>query len=80
MKYINAEEFVKLYCQNHCGVHFIRCEKPCNVVLLVDHMTKQEDAIEIVRCRECQYVKALCICDSRYDDWFCADGTRKENI
>ena len=48
MKYINAEEFVKLYCQNHCGVHFNRCEKPCDVVIMVDHFTKQEDAIEIM--------------------------------
>ena len=61
--YIIAENFVKLYCQNHCGVHFNRCENPCNVVLLVDRLSKQENAIEIMKCNDCQYYNLPRVCN-----------------
>ena len=38
------------------------------------------DAVEVVRCKDCKYFKTrLCENEDNYDDWFCADGERKEN-
>ena len=38
------------------------------------------DAVEIVRCKDCKYFKTrLCENEDNYDDWFCADGERKED-
>ena len=37
------------------------------------------DAIEVVRCKDCKYFKTrLCENEDNYDDWFCADGERKD--
>ena len=37
------------------------------------------DAVEVVRCKDCKYFKTrLCENEDNYDDWFCADGERKE--
>ena len=34
----------------------------------------------VVRCKDCKYFKTrLCENEDNYDDWFCADGERKEN-
>ena len=38
------------------------------------------DAVPVVRCKDCKYFKTrLCENEDNYDDWFCADGERKEN-
>ena len=38
------------------------------------------DAVEVVRCRDCKYFKTwLCQNEDSHDDWFCADGERKED-
>ena len=43
---------------------------------------KQEptvDAVEVVRCKDCKYFKTpLCENEDNHDDWFCADGERKD--
>ena len=37
------------------------------------------DAVEVVRCKDCKYFKTrLCENEDNYDDWFCADGERKD--
>lgn len=38
------------------------------------------DAVEIVRCKECKYRYTFdCMSrDRTYDDWFCADGRKKD--
>ena len=37
------------------------------------------DAVKIVRCKDCKYFKTrLCENEDNYDDWFCADGERKD--
>ena len=37
------------------------------------------DAVEIVRCRDCKYFKTpLCQIEDNHDNWFCADGERKD--
>ena len=38
------------------------------------------DAVPVVRCKDCKYFKTrLCENEDNYDDWFCADGERKED-
>ena len=37
------------------------------------------DAVPVVRCKDCKYFKTwLCQNEDNYDDWFCADGERKD--
>ena len=39
------------------------------------------DAVEVVRCKDCKYFKTrLCENEDNYDDWFCADGERKNEV
>ena len=38
------------------------------------------DAVPVVRCKNCKYFKTrLCQNENNHDDWFCADGERKED-
>lgn len=40
------------------------------------------DAVEVVRCNDCKhYMTIHCTCDGCCisDDWYCADGERKDN-
>ena len=38
------------------------------------------DAVPVVRCKDCKYFKTrLCENEDNHDDWFCADGERKED-
>lgn len=40
------------------------------------------DAVPVVRCKDCKhYMTIHCTCDGCCisDDWFCADGERKDN-
>ena len=37
------------------------------------------DAVPVVRCKDCKYFKTrLCENEDNHDDWFCADGERKD--
>ena len=37
------------------------------------------DAVPVVRCKDCKYFKTrLCENENNHDDWFCADGERKD--
>ena len=37
------------------------------------------DAVPVVRCKDCKYFKTrLCENEDSHDDWFCADGERKD--
>lgn len=41
------------------------------------------DAVEVVRCKDCKhYMTIHCTCDGCCisDDWYCADGERKDNV
>ena len=39
------------------------------------------DAVPVVRCKDCKYFKTrLCENEDNYDDWFCADGERKNEV
>ena len=50
---------------------------------LADECLKVLDAKELVCCKDCKYHDEdkdinFCDCGNRPDDWFCADGERKE--
>ena len=37
------------------------------------------DAVPVIRCKDCKYFQTrLCENENNYDDWFCADGERKD--
>ena len=39
------------------------------------------DAVPVVRCKDCKYFETrLCENEDNYDDWFCADGERKDEV
>ena len=39
------------------------------------------DAVPVIRCKDCKYFKTrLCENEDNYDDWFCADGERKDEV
>lgn len=39
------------------------------------------DAVPVVRCKDCKYFKTrLCENEDNYDDWFCADGERRDEV
>ena len=43
------------------------------------HSEGQIDAVPVVRCKDCKYFETwLCQNEDNYDDWFCADGERKD--
>ena len=40
------------------------------------------DAVSVVRCKDCKHYKTItCSCGCHYaaDNWYCADGERKDN-
>lgn len=41
--------------------------------------TPTVDAEPVVRCKDCQYRGSTAECLERDDDWFCADGKRRED-
>jgi hypothetical protein len=48
---------------------------------VIDRIDEQPtvDAVPVVRCRDCQYRGSTAECLERDDDWFCADGKRRED-
>lgn len=53
-----------------------------SVILGVVHVVKARstiDAVPVVRCKNCKYFETqLCENEDNHDDWFCADGERKD--
>ena len=48
--------------------------------LAIEALEKENGVTAVVRCKDCKYFKTrLCENEDNYDDWFCADGERKEN-
>ena len=51
-----------------------------NYTTLILQEAPTVDAVPVVRCKDCKYFKTrVCENEDNYDDWFCADGERKEN-
>lgn len=50
-----------------------------NYATLILREAPTVDAVPVVRCKDCKYFKTrLCENEDNYDDWFCADGERKD--
>ena len=51
-----------------------------NYTTLILQEAPTVDAVPVIRCKDCKYFQTrLCENEDNYDDWFCADGERKEN-
>ena len=89
---IDANALKRSFC-NHCDGRDTmngepNCTKPCVDIGLID-TAPTIDAVQVVRCGECKYYKdGMCYNPNTYDDektcgnttedWFCADGKRKD--
>ena len=50
-----------------------------NYATLILQETPTVDAVPVVRCKDCKYFKTpLCQNENNHDNWFCADGERKD--
>ena len=50
-----------------------------NYATLILREAPTVDAVEVVRCKDCKYFKTpLCQNENNHDNWFCADGERKD--
>ena len=79
-KYINADELIgRIYRENHTYKNMLSKE--------ISLHAEKMDGIEIVRCKDCKHreknecnniVLGSTKCGV-YDEWFCADGERRES-
>ena len=81
-KYIKLEELMKFpirlnhYDKEHGNEAFVY---GIETVLEYAENLPAADAVPVVRCKDCKYFKTrLCENEDNYDDWFCADGERKD--
>ena len=76
------DEFLKRYTERERSRNlvFAACEiKQDFADMISDFYTV--DAVPVVRCKDCKYFKTrLCENEDNYDDWFCADGERKDEV
>ena len=50
-----------------------------NYATLILREAPTVDAVPVVRCKNCKYFKTpLCQNEDNHDNWFCADGERKD--
>ena len=84
MRLIDANALKKAFC-NHCDGDE-PCTEPCVDIGLIE-TAPTIDAVPVVRCRDCQWFDANgdyydAYCDkngiSVEEDFFCADGERKD--
>ena len=64
-------------CNSYNGVRCRACGTGDAIDIIEDAPTV--DAVVVTRCKDCKYFKTrLCENEDNYDDWFCADGERKD--
>lgn len=74
------DEFLKRYTERERDgkLIFAACEIKQDFADMISN-APTVDAVEVVRCKDCKYFKTrLCENEDNYDDWFCADGERKD--
>ena len=50
-----------------------------NYATLILREAPTVDAVKVVRCKDCKYFNTpLCQNENKHDNWFCADGERKD--
>ena len=72
MRLVYANELEKKLCEDCIGDRV--CERRCYEVTMIRGMPTV-DAVEVVRCKDC---RKWCICH-KSDDFYCADGERRED-
>ena len=81
-EYIEREELMKFpirrnhYDKEHGNEDFI-----CGIETVLEYAENLPtvDAVPVVRCKDCKYFKTwLCQNEDNSDNWFCADGERKD--
>ena len=49
------------------------------IIINALRMAKTVDTVQVVRCKDCRHrYNAKRFCTGRRDDWYCADGVRRE--
>ena len=77
MRLIDADRAIEIV-RNQGIAHPNACHLT-NYAILILREAPTVDAVEVVRCKDCKYFKTrLCENEGNYDNWFCADGERKE--
>ena len=84
-KLIDADAFIAEHCAD-CKYYKVNglCTKEdpvCGSVQIVTELPTI-DAVEVVRCKDCKHYKTItcsCSCTCVTENWYCADGERKDN-
>ena len=76
------DDFLKRYTEmeRNGNLVFAACEIKQDFANMISN-APTIDAVPVVRCKDCKYFKTrLCENEDNYDDWFCADGERKDEV
>ena len=77
---IDADKLIDFIDVGHLRHSGELCYSETDVANLLLH-APTVDAVPVVRCKDCKYFKTqLCENEDNYDDWFCADGERKDEV
>ena len=74
------DEFLNRYTERERGWNlvFAACEIKQDFADMISN-APTVDAVPVVRCRDCKYFETwLCQNEDNSDNWFCADGERKD--
>ena len=75
---IDADKLIDFIDVGHLRHSGELCYSETEVANLLLH-TPTVDAVPVVRCKDCKYFKTpLCQNEDNHDNWFCADGERKD--
>lgn len=88
-KYINADDMLADECEAYLSAQAKTTDKLTRDINYVVHTKLQRlladaptvDAVEVVRCKDCKWYSDDYCCqfgDDYGDDWYCADGERRE--
>jgi len=88
MRPIDADELLDEICREQCERKFTDCDGMCEMAAVVVN-APTVDAVPVVRCKDCIYRndtekgKALmwlpCEEVRKGDNWFCAEGERRDD-
>ena len=77
---IDADKLIDFIDVGHLRHSGELCYSETDVANLLLH-APTVDAVPVVRCKDCKYFKTpLCQNENNYDNWFCADGERKDEV
>ena len=75
---IDADKLIDFIDVGHLRHSGELCYSETDVANLLLH-APTVGAVPVVRCKDCKYFKTpLCQNENNHDNWFCADGERKD--